>query len=188
MAEISDPERLLTSAEVARLLQVDATSVINWSKKGYLAYYRTPGGHRRIRAADVVDFAQKRGMPVPLLLEPLSSLRVVVAEGDTRQVSTWKKAFEMQGKRVNAVYVQSCVAAAVELGTFRPHAVVLDQNLDGFAAAEQIKKKQEYADLRVVVVGDKFTSDVQKKAAALGIECMTRPHDPARLSEFFAQP
>ena len=174
MVEITDPEQLLTSAEVARMLQVDATSVINWSKKGYLAYYRTPGGHRRIRAADVVEFARARGMPVPMSLDGISQQRVVVAEGDAKQNTQWKKAFEAQ-RRVSAVYVQSNGAALVELGVFKPHLLILDNALDGLATAELIKKKTEYRTLRIVLVCDRLVPEVQRRATLLGVECITRP-------------
>lgn len=59
------PETLLTTAVVARLLQCNVTTVINWVKKGYLSTYRTPGGHRRISAAEVARFLVKQGLPLP---------------------------------------------------------------------------------------------------------------------------
>jgi excisionase family DNA binding protein len=178
MVEITDPEQLLTSAEVARMLQVDATSVINWSKKGYLNYYRTPGGHRRIRAADVVEFARQRGMPVPMSLDGISQQRVIVAETDAKQGAQWKKAFESQ-RRVVAVYVQSTAAALVELGTFKPHLLILDNALDGLATAELIKKKTEYRALRIVLVCDRLVPEIQRRATLLGVECIARPDSVA---------
>lgn len=45
--------RLLTVAEVAALFRVDRKTVIRWADDGKLTSFRTLGGHRRFRAAEV---------------------------------------------------------------------------------------------------------------------------------------
>jgi excisionase family DNA binding protein len=56
MAEITDPQevvtgivadRLLTTHEVAVLFQVTTRTVNEWAKRGRIATVRTPGGQRR---------------------------------------------------------------------------------------------------------------------------------------------
>jgi excisionase family DNA binding protein len=49
--DIDDP--LLTPAEVASMFRVDPKTVARWAKAGKLRAIRTPGGHRRYRAAEV---------------------------------------------------------------------------------------------------------------------------------------
>ncbi|HAN72442.1 MAG TPA: MerR family DNA-binding transcriptional regulator [Actinobacteria bacterium] len=49
----SEPEHLLTPAEVAALFRVDPKTVTRWAKAGKLTSIRTLGGHRRYRAAEV---------------------------------------------------------------------------------------------------------------------------------------
>jgi excisionase family DNA binding protein len=46
-------EVLLTPAQVAALFRVDAKTVTRWAQAGRLEAIRTPGGHRRYRAAQV---------------------------------------------------------------------------------------------------------------------------------------
>lgn len=60
-AESTDPDRLLTPAEVAAMFRVDPKTVTRWSKAGKLNSIRTLGGHRRYRAAEVE--ALLRGAP-----------------------------------------------------------------------------------------------------------------------------
>jgi excisionase family DNA binding protein len=48
-------EALLTPAEVASMFRVDPKTVTRWANTGRLASIRTLGGHRRFRAADVLD-------------------------------------------------------------------------------------------------------------------------------------
>jgi excisionase family DNA binding protein len=49
-------DRLLTSREVAALLQVHVKTVVRWSNAGYLRTFRTLGGQRRYRTSDVFAF------------------------------------------------------------------------------------------------------------------------------------
>jgi excisionase family DNA binding protein len=58
-------DRLLTSHEVGDLLQVNPSSVKKWVNEGRIAAFRTPGGHRRIRVADLVEFLNRHAMPIP---------------------------------------------------------------------------------------------------------------------------
>jgi excisionase family DNA binding protein len=46
-------EKLYTPAEVARMFRVDPRTVTRWAGAGKLASIRTPGGHRRFKAAEV---------------------------------------------------------------------------------------------------------------------------------------
>lgn len=52
-ATTTNADDVLTPAEVARLFRVDGKTVARWAKSGQLASFRTPGGHRRYRRADV---------------------------------------------------------------------------------------------------------------------------------------
>ena len=51
---------LMTPGEVASLLHVDINTVARWSDEGKFRSVRTPGGHRRYFASDILDFAMKR--------------------------------------------------------------------------------------------------------------------------------
>lgn len=44
----------MTPAEVATLFEVDPKTVTRWADIGRLKFFRTLGGHRRFRTADVM--------------------------------------------------------------------------------------------------------------------------------------
>jgi excisionase family DNA binding protein len=48
-----DTSGLMTPAEVAALFGVNPKTVQRWAKTGRLSSIKTPGGHRRYRAAEV---------------------------------------------------------------------------------------------------------------------------------------
>ena len=53
MADEEEGEEFLTPSEVAAMFRVDPKTVTRWAKDGKIASVRTPGGHRRFRAAEV---------------------------------------------------------------------------------------------------------------------------------------
>jgi excisionase family DNA binding protein len=61
--------KLLTATDVSLLCQIDSKTVHNWCRAGRIKHFRTPGRHLRFRRADVVEFLQEWGYPVPSTLE-----------------------------------------------------------------------------------------------------------------------
>jgi len=66
----------LTSHEVGKMLQSNPSSINKWVKEGRIAAFRTPGGHRRMFAKDVVAFLKAHTMPIP---HELHGIKVVEA-------------------------------------------------------------------------------------------------------------
>jgi excisionase family DNA binding protein len=62
-------KRLYTTHDVGRLLQMDASTISKWIDSGKLTAFRTPGGHRRVRAQDLKAFCSSRGIPITGELE-----------------------------------------------------------------------------------------------------------------------
>lgn len=58
-------DRLLTSHDIGRMLQMDPSSIVKWMNDGILPGYRTPGGHRRIRAGVLLEFLVEHNMAIP---------------------------------------------------------------------------------------------------------------------------
>lgn len=66
-AEVA-PHEAFTTHQVAKLCGVNSSSVGRWTSEHGLACYRTPGGHRRIVARDLVEFMRVWNMPQPFVL------------------------------------------------------------------------------------------------------------------------
>ena len=52
---------MLTPAQLARMLQVNAKTIARWSREGKLDAVVTPGGHRRFPLATVLEFLHEMG-------------------------------------------------------------------------------------------------------------------------------
>ena len=55
--------------QAAEILGVHPATVRNWADKGDLATRRTPGGHRRFRKADLLQYAESQGELQPLEIQ-----------------------------------------------------------------------------------------------------------------------
>ena len=64
--KFSEPERLLTPAEVAQLFRVHPKTVSRWVQAGKLSAVRTLGGHRRYRASEVYALLDETGIGAPM--------------------------------------------------------------------------------------------------------------------------
>lgn len=59
-------ELLYTTAELSAMMHVGISSIKRWTDEGKLRCIRTPGGHRKFRAADVHDFIAQFHYAVPV--------------------------------------------------------------------------------------------------------------------------
>lgn len=73
--DMIEPETYLTSHEAAGMIQANPSSINKWVKEGRIICFQTPGGHRRIKAADFVAFLSEHNMPVP---EPLVAVATML--------------------------------------------------------------------------------------------------------------
>lgn len=184
-SDLFDPDRIFTSTEVGALLRVNASSVKKWVNVGALTAFRTPGGHRRIRAADLLDFLRTHRMPVPAELRAGQRHTVVVVDDDrpylrgvTRRLRRWSDAIEV-------VAIDDSVDALIRIGARRPAVVVLDvymPRLDGLALCRALRGCAETRGAAVVVTSASMTPSLAALAIEAGADhALSKPFDAAAL-------
>jgi excisionase family DNA binding protein len=81
--------------EAADIMGVHPSTIRLWSDKGILPVYRTPGGHRRYRRADVelwVEHVRRdRLQPEAILQSAVRNVRVRIAEGQLQAEGWYQK-------------------------------------------------------------------------------------------------
>jgi excisionase family DNA binding protein len=173
-------EHLLTSHEVGDLLQVNPSSVKKWVNEGRIAAFRTPGGHRRIRVADLVDFLNRHAMPIPRLLAAVSKKRLLIVDDDLMHLRALERRMRPYRPRVQIELTSNGIDALVMVGSFKPDLIVLDvymPELDGIEVCRRLKRKPETR-IGVIVTSAHLTKAVEDKALEAGaLTCVPKPMD-----------
>jgi excisionase family DNA binding protein len=174
-------DSLLTSYQVGALLQVNPSSVNKWVKDGRIPAFRTPGGHRRIRAGDLVAFLNEHKMPIPTSLTQASRRRLLIVDDDQRQLESLQRALKPYADRLDVLLVKDGVEALVQVGSFKPHVVVLDvymPSMDGMEICRRLKASSETQSIGIIMASAEFTPELEKKAADAGAKrCLHKPVD-----------
>lgn len=176
------PERLLTSSEVGELLQVNSSSVKNWIEQGRITAFRTPGGHRRIRAADLVAFLDTHKMPIPANLESAGRRRLLIVDDDLTHLRTMGRLLKQRYEdRVQVALTSNGIDALVLVGSFKPNLIVLDvfmPEIDGLEVCRRLKANPDTRNIEVIVASGHLTAEIEDNALRAGARrCLTKPLD-----------
>lgn len=153
--------QLFTASDIARFCQVDLKTIHNWSEKGEIRHFRTPGRHLRFRRLDVLDFLRKYGYPVPQALRA-GKPRVIVVDEDTEVLASLKRTL---GKHFELFVFSDPFEAMVSLAGIQPDALVIDVELDamnGQKLLAKLKQMPSTAYIRMLVYA---SSDAAKQLA-----------------------
>lgn len=175
--ETIDPDQLLTSTQVGNLLQVNPSSVKKWVNDGHIVAFRTPGGHRRIRAGDLIQFLDQHKIPVPRSLSNAARRRVIAVDDDSIQLKALGRAFKRWADKVDLTLVDNGIDALVEVGSVRPHALIIDvyiPGLDGVEVCRRLKSNPATKDIAVIVTSGRMTAEIEQAARAAGARRVLR--------------
>jgi excisionase family DNA binding protein len=178
------PVELFTASDLARFCQVDLKTIHNWSEKGEIPHFRTPGRHLRFRRLDVLDFLRKYGYSIPEALRT-SKPRLVVIENDATALQALKRALS---KRFEISSFQDPYDALIALSTLQPEGLIIDlefPGFDGLRLLARMRALDSTAHIRTIVFTKK--TDVREKAIAAGASDVIAKDDVAGLRESLEQ-
>lgn len=162
--------RIFTSHEVASLVQVSPSSVLKWIEQGKLRAFRTPGGHRRVACAELVDFLRAHHLPVPRELEG-DRVRLLVIDDE----ATWLRALgaflQRADSRVEVSLAESALDGLLKVGLNRPEVVLLDSympGMDGLEVCRRLKASEETAHIAVLAMSGRPSAELEKKFLEAG--------------------
>ena len=175
-------DSLLTSYQVGALLQVNPSSINKWIKDGRLPAFRTPGGHRRIRAADVMTFLLAHKMPVPPGL--LAATQHILALGDDPQLfARLAAAMGEQLPHCQLTRTADGVEGLLQAQAYLPALVLLGPSMPPLATLDVCRRLAAMASTRQVprvVLLDPRAADGERRARESGATLVLRlPLDPA---------
>jgi excisionase family DNA binding protein len=177
---------ILTTHDIAGILSVDMSTVIDWIDRKKLPAYRTPGGHRRVKRADFLAFLKEYDLSGAADLGSAGNV-VLVVEDD----ADFRKAVTdlVRSRRPEAAIheAEDGFTAGRKLQELKPDVVVLDlflPGIDGFKVCSQIRADPDLADTRVVAMSGYDTPENRRRIKEAGADVfLPKPLGLAQLGE-----
>lgn len=135
--------KFLGTLRIARLCQVTPATVAHWIDQGYLKGHRTPTGHRRVDAEDLMAFLRDHQMPVPPELDseaPETRDAIVVVEDDKSYGKLLLRAIQSSELKAEVTLAVTGMDGLIEIGRTNPAVVVLDYSLPDLNAPEVVER------------------------------------------------
>ena len=184
-------DQLYTTHDISRLLQVDPSTVSKWIDRGILLAFRTPGGHRRVRSADLRTFLITHQMPVP---EELGSgtVKLLVVDDERQQLDAIKRAFKPYAAQVELTLTSSGVEALLVVSENKPHGMLIDLNMpdiDGLEVCRRIRARKPLESVRLITMTSNLTPELEEQSREAGaLACLAKPFEVQQVLELFRVP
>ena len=150
-------EKSYTTFQVARICDVYPSTVISWINQNKMRAHTTPGGHRRIVKADLVDFMKKYNLPMSAELLRERS-RVLIVEDDPVVGKLLWKALRNASPSFDVDWLRDGVRALLALNKNPPDILVLDVVLpvvDGASVLASLRSDPQMRSIKVVGITGK---------------------------------
>ena len=176
---------LLTPRELADLCGVSPDTVRSWCFRKQIKFATTPGGHKRFRRQDVLDFLKERGFPLPQT-DKISPIKVLVVDDEDAfrhsLVAALQKEIAFNVKEAADGY-----EAGRLIGEFEPDVLVLDivmPGIDGFKICRDIRSRAQGDKIRIIAItGYPDKAMFQQARQAGADECLAKPIDVDTLKD-----
>lgn len=174
---------VLTTGNVAKLLDINFRTVIRWIERGLLPAYRLPGrGDYRIQPADLKKFLINNAMPIPeSLQDPVK--KALIVDDEPAMANAIARALKRAGFETHIA--SGGFEAGMLINTEKPGLMTLDLHMpgmDGFAVLKLLKEKSPDPSLRILMVtGDPQGAEAARKHGAHG--AITKPFTQEELLE-----
>jgi excisionase family DNA binding protein len=167
----------LTLGRAARYLGVAQSTIRKWSDSGRLRAFKTPGGHRRYRRADLDDFLEGSAP------ESRSGPVVLIVDDDERLREYVRVNLEMEGYTIHEA--ASADDGMRVLDELRPDLVLLDvmmPSVDGWEMLRLMHERHGVGSIPVVMFSGKVDPRAADQAAERGVQgFIGKPFDPNEL-------
>ena len=168
------PEKIYTTYQIGKFCQVNIRTVIRWIETGKLKAYSTPGGHRRVKWSDLVNFLSQNQMPIPRELEEAKKKKVLVVDNEKQFI---EKVTKTLGK-VPDIEVKT-TASGFDTGAlvaeWLPDLILLNfimPELDSFDITKKIRGNPKFKKIPIIAVTSSKDPHELEKVKNSGVDTL----------------
>jgi len=182
--------KVFSTFQAAKICHVAPVTIIRWIEAGRLASYKTPGGHRRIREADLVSFIEENGLP-RYTAGGISTPRVLVVDDEMVVRRFIQKTLEESVLECVCEFSNDGIDALLKLGIFQPHVMVLDVNIpwvDGLEICRRVRGNENTRQLKIIVITGFLNDNDREEIVNAGADhLLFKPFDESQLLELVSK-
>lgn len=155
-------EKTFTTFQIADICNVRPTTVIKWANQNRIKVYTTPGGHRRAKESDLLEFLKRYGIPIPddLLSGGKKKILIVEDESDVGQLLV--RTFQKSSEELDIQWVRDGVEGLLAVGQSSPDLVVLDVEMplvDGARVLATLRSDPKTKNIKIMGMTGKRLDD-----------------------------
>lgn len=170
--------QILTPNQVAEMLMVSPAAVRQWAAKGQIPAMTTPGGHRRFKLGDVIEFAQGRGMS---LQNHYDALSILIVDDDEQYANFLKEIISLHNDNIKVRVAHDGFEAGKLVQSFKPDLMFLDlrmPTMDGFETCRRLKSDPDTDSIKIVCMTGYDAESDRQRVIEYGAEaCLKKPID-----------
>ncbi len=178
-------EDTLTVFTASKYCNVSSKTIINWVEAGHIKAYKTVGGHRRIKKADLLSFMENQGIPIPEEKGEEGRKRILVVDDDMIIVESIVQALEEDEFDYDVVSASDGFEAGLQVKHFNPDLLILDimmPDIKGYEVCKKIKSDPETREIKIIVLSAYLDDEKFKTMKENGADiCLTKPLPLAQL-------
>ena len=168
------------------MVQVSPSAVLRWIDQGLLQAFRTPGGHRRIRAHELLVFLKSQKLPVPRELES-RQVRLVVIDDEARYLKSLGRLLAREDPRITVELFEHPVEGLIEVGRSVPDVVLLDaymEAMDGVELCRRLKSSPVTRSISVLAMSGRPSPEMEQAFKTAGaFVFLPKPVEPVTVLE-----
>ncbi|SMC69179.1 DNA binding domain-containing protein, excisionase family [Desulfocicer vacuolatum DSM 3385] len=172
-------EDTMTVFTASKHCNVSSKTIINWVEAGHIKAYKTVGGHRRIKKADLEEFMEVQGIPIPDKRENGTGKKILVVDDDMIIVESIVQSLEEDEYDYEVISASDGFEAGLQVNHFKPDLLILDimmPDIKGYEVCKKIKSTEETAHIKIIVLSAYLDDEKFQQMKDNGADmCLSKP-------------